>query len=127
MGLVKLKNCPVCESSVLRHYLQVKDHSISQEEFELLECEECGLRMTQNHPDSMTIGPYYASEDYISHSNTTKGLVNQLYHKVRTHMLGQKQKIVERCQSSGKLLDIGAGTGYFLSHMQNEGLGCSWP
>jgi 2-polyprenyl-3-methyl-5-hydroxy-6-metoxy-1,4-benzoquinol methylase len=121
MGVVILKNCTVCEQGVLRHFLHVKDHSISQESFELIECEYCGFLMTQNHPDATAIGPYYASEDYISHTNTTKGLVNQLYHKVRSYMLVQKQKLVERYCSGGRLLDVGTGTGYFLSHMRNGG------
>lgn len=121
MGVVTLNDCPVCERGALHHYLDVKDFSISQEEFELVECESCGLRITQNHPDLFTIGPYYESDDYISHTNTAKGLVNQLYHKVRSYMLGQKQKLVEECHRGGKLLDIGTGTGYFLSHMKKSG------
>jgi len=120
MGVVTLNACPVCKSDALRSFLHIKDYSISQEDFELIECASCGLRMTQNHPDLNTIGPYYVSEDYISHTNTSKGLVNQLYHRVRAYMLGQKQKLVEGCHTSGNLLDIGTGTGYFLSHMKQS-------
>ncbi len=121
MGVVTLNDCPVCEKGTLRHFLHVKDYSISQEEFELMECSNCGLRLTQGHPDPGTIGPYYVSDDYISHTNTAKGIVNQLYHRVRGYMLGQKQKLVEGCHPSGRLLDIGTGTGYFLSHMKQNG------
>jgi SAM-dependent methyltransferase len=121
MGKVHTTICPVCKSETLRHFLNVRDHSISKEEFELLECEKCALLVTQNHPDAASIGPYYESDDYISHTNTTKGLVNQLYHSVRSYMLSQKQKLVERQQAHGRLLDIGTGTGYFLAHMQNAG------
>ena len=38
---------------------------------------------TQDVPDQESIGPYYKSENYISHSDTTKGLVNSLYHQVQ--------------------------------------------
>jgi SAM-dependent methyltransferase len=121
MGVVTIKICPVCQSDSLGHHLNVKDHSISKEDFELVRCANCGFVLTQDHPDLESIGPYYESEDYISHTNTDKGLVNQLYHKVRAYMLGQKQKLVEKCISSGDLLDIGTGTGYFLSHMKSAG------
>ena len=121
MGVITVEKCPVCDNESLETFLQVIDHSISGESFELVKCPSCGLCITQRHPDMASIGKYYASEDYISHSNTSKGVINRLYHAVRSYMLGRKQALVEKHATKGKLLDIGAGTGYFASHMKNAG------
>ena len=121
MGTITINKCPACESDSLEHFAVVKDYSVSQEEFNLVKCPNCGLRITQEQPDPGSIGPYYQSEDYISHSDTRKGLVNTIYHKVRSHMLNKKQRLVEKYARRGSLLDVGTGTGYFINHMQNAG------
>ena len=41
-------------------------------------------------PVEEEIGRYYETPEYISHSNTHKGLTNLLYHGVRRFMLGRK-------------------------------------
>jgi 2-polyprenyl-3-methyl-5-hydroxy-6-metoxy-1,4-benzoquinol methylase len=78
---------------------------------------------TQDVPDQDSIGSYYKSENYISHTDTDQGIVNQLYHKVRKRTLVQKQKLVNKVTSlhKGRILDIGAGTGAFANQMQQSG------
>ena len=115
-------NCPVCNSSSIKPALTVKDHSVSKETFSIWECTNCSLRFTQDVPDETSIGNYYQSEDYISHSNTSKGLINQLYQKVRNHTLSQKADlIISHTTKKGKILDMGAGIGAFLNTMKNKG------
>jgi SAM-dependent methyltransferase len=102
--------------------LTVKDHSVSKEEFVVWQCSVCTLRFTQDVPDEDSIGPYYQSQDYISHSNTDKGLMNKLYQQVRKHTLDQKANlIIKYTRPTGKILDIGAGIGAFLSVMKRRG------
>ena len=68
------------------------------------------------------IGPYYASPDYISHSNTDKGLLNKLYQWVRKLTLEQKASlIIGETKAKGTILDVGAGIGAFLSVMKEKG------
>jgi SAM-dependent methyltransferase len=96
---------------------------VSHEQFEIWQCENCTLRFTQDVPDTAAIGSYYRSDDYISHTNTSKGLVNGLYHVVRRQTLADKHRLIlsaTRIQQ-GKLLDIGAGAGAFAAHMQQQG------
>jgi 2-polyprenyl-3-methyl-5-hydroxy-6-metoxy-1,4-benzoquinol methylase len=84
---------------------------------------DCSLRFTQDVPDRYSIGQYYKSENYISHTNTSKGLINNLYQIVRKKTLRQKRKLI--CHISGKkkgtLLDVGSGTGAFVNEMQLSG------
>ncbi|MFM8709733.1 MAG: class I SAM-dependent methyltransferase [Sphingomonadales bacterium] len=91
--------------------------------FSLLQCQECGLRCTQDAPGPGSISPYYQFEQYISHSNTTKGLVNKLYQGVRKFTLRQKRNLIEKASGckAGHLLDVGCGTGAFAATMQHAG------
>lgn len=96
---------------------------VSQELFTIWQCGECSLRFTQDVPDKESIGPYYKSEDYISHTDTDKGLVNKLYRQVRSFTLKQKADLIRRQTSmqTGSLLDVGSGTGAFLNAMKTAG------
>jgi 2-polyprenyl-3-methyl-5-hydroxy-6-metoxy-1,4-benzoquinol methylase len=122
MSRIHYHHCPVCHSTNIDPLLTVKDFSVSKEEFVIWQCANCSLRFTQDVPDEASIGPYYQSPDYISHSNTSKGLLNQLYQKVRRHTLAQKAKfIIHHTKANGRILDIGAGIGAFLDVMQERG------
>jgi SAM-dependent methyltransferase len=114
--------CPVCNSTDINPLLTIKDHSVSKEQFVVWQCASCSLRFTQDVPDEVSIGEYYQSEGYISHSNTSKGLVNTLYQNVRNYTLRQKANlIISQTVKRGSLLDIGAGIGAFLNTMKQKG------
>ncbi|MFL5738954.1 MAG: methyltransferase domain-containing protein [Flavisolibacter sp.] len=120
--MVHYQECPVCASKEIEALLPVKDHSVSGEEFMIWQCKKCGLRFTQDVPDENSIGRYYESADYISHTNTSRGLVNQLYRKIRTYTLEQKAKLVmQNTVEKGRILDMGAGIGAFLHTMKSKG------
>jgi 2-polyprenyl-3-methyl-5-hydroxy-6-metoxy-1,4-benzoquinol methylase len=70
-----------------------------------------------------TIGGYYKSENYISHTNTSKGFINHLYQIIRKKTLRQKRKLVCKItgRKQGELLDVGSGTGAFVNEMKQNG------
>ncbi len=111
--------CPACGGVEWKNAGQVKDYSISGEWFELHECKSCHLKATFPQPVLNEMGRYYASKLYISHSDTRSGLTNKLYHIARRYMLEKKFDWVSRASKleSGKLLDVGAGTGHFAHYM----------
>jgi len=121
--MVVYDKCPLCGSGNIHFELSAQDHTVSGEVFEIWECGECTARFTQHAPDAANIGHYYQSENYISHSNTSEGLVNKLYHQVRKVTLTQKRKLVQKVTglTTGSLLDIGAGTGLFAEAMRGAG------
>jgi 2-polyprenyl-3-methyl-5-hydroxy-6-metoxy-1,4-benzoquinol methylase len=98
------------------------DWLVSKERFELKQCEQCQFRIyRQMHPSEKEVGPYYNSEEYVEHSDTTSGLIYSIYHVARRVMLNFKYRKIKRLNTGKKLLDIGSGSGYFMNHMKKNG------
>ena len=121
--MIHYSNCPLCASADIKASLTAKDHTVSKKIFAIWHCNNCTARFTQDVPAQSEIGAYYQSENYISHSDTKKGLVNRLYHIVRNRTLSSKCSLIKKQtgKASGAVLDIGCGTGAFLHTMQQAG------
>ena len=78
------------------------------------------MLVTQPVPEDLE--KYYDSDEYISHSDTDKGLMPFLYQRVKSITLSRKANLVNRLSNNrGTLADIGAGTGDFLSVVKKDG------
>lgn len=115
--------CPLCSSEQISLHLNCTDNFISGKDFAIFKCSACGFLFTQDYPDESEIGSYYESDDYISHSDTSEGLSNKLYRLARSFMLGRKKDLIYSTTGNrtGKILDIGCGTGHFASTMKKTG------
>ncbi len=115
--------CPFCSAPNIRKKFSVKDDTVSGQHFDVYECMSCTGAFTQNIPTQEEVGQYYASATYVSHSETKEGLVNKLYHAVRSRTLHQKRKMIQQLtgKAKGSLLDVGCGTGAFLHKMLEAG------
>ena len=114
--------CQLCNSEEIFHYLRCRDHFLSREDFDLDKCSSCGFIFTQDHPDEENSGKYYESDEYASHSDS-KGISGILYSVSRKIMLRKKLRLIKKVTglNTGKLLDIGSGSGHFLAGMKNAG------
>lgn len=121
--MVVYQLCPICGSSEFFQIHDVIDETVSKETFSVLECKHCTLRFTQNVPTQDAIGPYYNAEAYVSHTNSSKGFINSIYHKVRSITLKSKRNLLVKQTglAKGNLLDIGCGVGAFLNTMREGG------
>lgn len=99
--------------------LKIKDYSVSKEEFDLIYDEKLDKYATLPVPENLD--QYYLSEDYISHTDSKKGLFEKAYHFIKRFMLKKKLQLISSRVVQGSLLDIGAGTGDFLKQAKNEG------
>ncbi|MCA6078515.1 class I SAM-dependent methyltransferase [Fulvivirga sedimenti] len=111
--------CQACGNQSLQHYLTVRDHFLSKEEFDLLHCIHCDMLTTYPVPED--ISRYYDSEDYLSHQFTKKNLITALYKFIRDVQVNNKLDLIGSYHSAGSLLDVGCGTGYFLKTAQTNG------
>ena len=104
------------------HYLKVKDHSVSQETFDLLYDSDLDMLVTNPQPSLDVLDKYYDSPDYLSHTDGNKSLFEKLYQFVRNIALKNKLNLINSLSANkGKILDIGAGTGDFLAFVKQNG------
>lgn len=105
-----------------KHFLTVKDYSVSQETFDLYHDETLDMLITHPHPSLDVLGKYYESADYISHTDSKRSLFEKAYHFVKNIALKNKLNLINSYQpSKGQILDIGAGTGEFLAVAGKDG------
>lgn len=110
-----ITHCPICQSNKFSPFITCRDFTVSHSNFNIVSCNDCGFKFTNPRPSDDTIGSYYKSEEYISHSNTNKGFIHKLYHTVRSYTLKKKLSLLNSYVSRGTILDFGCGTGMFLS------------
>ena len=104
-----------------KHFLNVKDYSVSQETFELLYKEDLDMLITNPQPSLEKLPSYYESVNYISHTDGNKSLFEKMYQIVKSIALKNKLKLINSQSEKGRILDIGAGVGDFLSVAKNDG------
>jgi SAM-dependent methyltransferase len=117
----KYNNCPICNKNIFTNFIECKDYTVSKENFTIMSCNSCSFKFTSPRPEDKDLANYYKSEDYISHSNTNKGLVSKLYKSIRNYTLQSKLKLITKYVSRGTILDYGCGTGMFLKVCQEAG------
>ena len=118
----KFESCPICDSSELISFVKTKDFTTTGEEFNIDQCSNCRFRFTNPRPSFRESSRYYESPDYISHTDSSQGLLNRLYQLAKSFALKQKIGLVKDLvyQSNAKILDYGCGTGDFLVTAQNN-------
>jgi predicted SAM-dependent methyltransferase len=113
--------CPVCGEKKFSKHLETLDYTTTREPFTILRCDHCSLLFTSPRPDKNSIGKYYQSDTYISHTGGRATLVDTIYRSVRRITLKRKLALVNKYQSKFNLLDYGCGTGEFLAICKDGG------
>ena len=104
----------------MEHFISTKDFLVSGEEFDLLRDQTKDLLVTKPKPADLS--PYYQSTEYISHTDSNKGIISRLYQWVKKYTISGKVKMFLKFASEDKtLLDVGAGTGDLLLEAQKKG------
>lgn len=104
-----------------KQFLNVIDYSVSKETFELLHDEVLDMLITQPQPSLEKLPSYYEDANYISHTDGNKSLFEKMYQFVKGIALKNKLKLINSESLKGRILDIGAGVGDFLSVCKKDG------
>ncbi|MEA1887631.1 MAG: class I SAM-dependent methyltransferase [Bacteroidota bacterium] len=121
--MLKHNKCPLCGSDEIFVLYECNDHLVTGKKFPVSRCRNCGFTFTNNYPEEKETAIFYSSDEYISHSDTTKGVVNKIYHLVREWMLSFKFRILKNKSGlkTASVLDIGSGIGYFPLFLKKKG------
>lgn len=107
--------------------MKIKDHFLTQEEFELQETNIPGVLKTYPIPENL--GKYYESKDYISHHQDSGSLKELLYKLLQKFNLKYKKNIVQKTidnqptidnQQLKTILDYGCGAGEFVKFISED-------
>ena len=101
--------------------LSVKDYLVTHEEFTLIFNSEKEMLLTDPQPITNELYKYYESDDYISHTDSKKGITSFLYQIIKKIALQNKLNlIISLKKNASNVLDIGAGTGDFLKYIKSK-------
>ena len=118
---MRKRKCIICKSVSISEGKDYIDYSCSMQKFKIVSCETCGFKFTSPAPKEEEIKKYYLSENYISHTNNKKGFVNWAYQKIRNYTIKMKVSLLKKHSKIGRHLDIGSGTGEFISACKTAG------
>ena len=103
----------------LQASFECKDYTVSGEVYQIQKNIEFDMLVT--NPVPKNLADYYKSENYISHTDSKKSLLDKVYQAVKNITLKRKLKLINSFQTSSKnILDVGAGTGDFLKVCQDN-------
>lgn len=100
-------------------FLNCKDYLVSNETYEVMLNKQIEMLVTSPIPSDLS--KYYDSEEYVSHHNTKKTLLNFIYNTVKKYSFKKKQNLFNDHQKNKTVLDIGTGTGDFLFYCKQKG------
>jgi len=121
--MIKISYSPI-NNAVLEPYLKCIDYTVSEKEFSILIDKSSELLVTSPRPKNESLGAYYKSENYISHTDSQQSFFDKIYQFVKRYSIAKKVKLVDSFFDSNSdektVLDIGCGTGDFLLACQES-------
>jgi len=108
-------NCNICGSDEVELVLKTKDYryKLGSEEFNLVKCQDCSLIFINPRPTKNEIVKFYPLNLYYPKGTSAVNLLNNFF-------LKKMVNTVKKYKKNGRLLDIGCGSGDFISKMKND-------
>lgn len=113
-------SCACCDSTDLAVLFQTTDY-ISQDVFEVVRCQRCGLAMTSPAPDAGAMSRHYPDSYFGDSGQRFVSLGEAIIRWER----GRRARAIQRFHPQpGRILDIGCGRGVMLRKLQRAGWEC---
>lgn len=106
------------KSDLEKSTLRVKDYFLTNEEFALIQNSKFGYLETTPQPENLN--RYYESEEYISHTDSNRSILDKIYQFVKNYNIHYKLNLIPK--QSKSVLDYGCGTGDFLLQARKKNL-----
>ncbi len=87
--------------------------------FTIVECKSCGLKYLSPRPKKTLISKYYSAKGYWGHNLLTFEKSENSLEKERELFYGKLYKQIFKIFMNGSILDVGAGTGIFLTKFKD--------
>jgi SAM-dependent methyltransferase len=113
--------CPSCGSGKSVLFISAKDFRVSNLQFDVHRCLDCGLHYTKAIPSSDSIGAFYKADSYDSHRMDNQSLISRIYRFVRKINVAKKVKWIRRYSRQGLVVDYGCGLGHLVAALKKEG------
>ena len=106
----RVEACACCHTADLVVLFEATDY-LSQDSFQVVKCQQCGLAMTSPAPNEEAMSKYYPETYYGIGGQRFKGVVEAL---VRLERERRARAIMRFHPQAGRILDIGCGRGVML-------------
>lgn len=115
--------CPLCGSTDTCHFADCKDHAVSNETYELVQCKSCGIIFTDGTPLEEHKENYSKLNQELTRADNPKRLLDKVYYYMRFISIRRRVRLIldQTRLKEGRLLNYGAKSGYFSSRMENIG------
>ena len=114
--------CNLCGCAEGEPYLTGPDRLYNNPgTFRLIRCHGCGVIRQNPRLTWDSLQSYYPDEDYIAYRAWVKEPGSKLSRTLRRHGVRKWLRSIERWKKSGRMLDIGCGTGAFLGEAKVSG------
>jgi len=115
---------PINPDIELESFLTCVDYTVSRETFNLLLDKKSDLLVTFPQPNEKDLTKYYESDAYISHTDSSKTLIDKIYQFVKKYAIQNKVRLIRNLSLNNnkeiQVLDVGCGTGDFLVACKNN-------
>jgi SAM-dependent methyltransferase len=110
--------CGICGGTIAEFLFSARDFNFrtTDESFSIVRCPACGTAQTVPRPPEHTLGRFYPPLYY-----PISGHDPAYYRRMIRPSQLDKLDIVRRFKSSGTLLDVGCGAGYFVREAEDRG------
>ncbi len=118
--------CPLCAGQRHRPLYHAPGFDHPEENFQLRQCETCGLVATHPGADQLDLARYYRADYYGSGEQKFVGPIEQLTrlaNRARIRAL-QRHLPARTADTPRSILDIGCGRGHLLRSLQQQGWIC---